>query len=170
MTFHWWNTEKLVAELAEGRVSEKQSAQYAMLGAVLYYQGIYTATWFGGYRSWLLIYEFFVVSTIALVGISECLKANGGNDGRDFLKRYALISVPVGLKLALAGIVVSRVIYYGFPYVVTPVTFRDPVFVYQLIWFISSAAIAATYFWRIKIRLTQLAQTPLGGRPISRET
>jgi hypothetical protein len=51
MTIHWWRTEKLVADLAEGLVSEEESALYAMIGAVLYYQATYSATWFGGYQS-----------------------------------------------------------------------------------------------------------------------
>ena len=114
MTIHWWDTEKLVVALAEGRVSERESAYYAMIGVILYYQTEYASTWFGGYQSWLLIYEFFVVTAIALFGIHECLKANGGEGGSEFLKRYSVISVPVGLKLALAGLLLSRAIYYAF--------------------------------------------------------
>lgn len=150
-----------------------------MVGAVLYYQSNYAATWFGGYQSWLLIYEFIAITIIALFGVHECLKANGGEEGHEFLKRYSVVSVPVGLKLALAGLLLSRVIYYGFPYVVTPTTFRDPVFVFHILSFLISASFAFVYFWRIRTHLARVVEAqrpnpslnkdapPAGGAPVS---
>ena len=156
MTIHWWNTDRIVERLADGQVSEQEAVRYAMIGAVLYTQAIYFATWFGGYRSGLLIYEFFVVTIIALVGVGECFKANGGAQGTDFLKRLSVISVPVGIKLALVGSTFGQVAYFGFPYVVTPTTFRDPVFVYQLFSFAFAAAFTFIYYWRIAMHLARL--------------
>jgi hypothetical protein len=156
MTIHWWNTDKVVERLAEGSVSEQEAMRYAMISAVLYTQATYFATWFGGYRSWLLIYEFFVVTIIALVGVSECFKANGGVQGVDFLKRLSVIGVPVGIKVALAGTAMGQIIYFSFPYVVTPTSFRDPAFVYQIISFAFAASFMFIFYWRLALHLSRL--------------
>src|SRR5258705_4276 len=88
MAIHWWHMDKLVKELSEGRVSEDQSLKYALISAALYCEGTYYATWFGGYRSWVLLWEFLVVVVISLIGVHECFKANGGATGSHFLKRF----------------------------------------------------------------------------------
>ncbi len=130
--------------------------RYAMLSAVLYTLATYLATWFGGYRSWLLIYEFFAVTIIALVGVNECFKANGGSLGVDFLKRLSVISVPIGVKLFIASIVLGQTAYFGFPYIVTRETFRDPGFVYQLYSFAFAAVFMFIYYWRIATHFSRL--------------
>lgn len=169
MTIHWWNTDRIVERLAEGSVSEVESSRYAMIGVVLYFQATYFATWFGGYHSWLLIYEFFVVTAIGLVGVNECLKANGGAQGFDFLKRFSIISVPVGLKVALVATAIGQVVNYGFPYVVTQTTFRNPTFVYQLFAFSLSAAFAFIYYWRITIHLARIAKGQSSNMSVERD-
>ena len=156
MTIHWWNSDKAVERLAHGLVSEDESVYYAMISAFLYTQATYFATWFGGYRSWLLIYEFLVVTAIALVGVRECFKANGGPQGVDFLKRFSVISVPVGIKVVLAGTVLGQVFYFGFYYVVTPTTFRNPAFVYQLFSFAFAGAFMFIFYWRVATHLSRL--------------
>lgn len=156
MTVHWWNTDKVVERLADGQVSEQEAMRYAMISAGLYTQAIYFATWFGGYRSWLLIYEFLVVTIISLVGVRECFNANGGAQGADFLKRLSVISVPVGIKLVQVGTAFGQVAYFGFPYVVTPTTFRDPAFVYQLFSFAFAAAFMFINYWRVATHLARL--------------
>ena len=126
MAIHWWHTDKLVQELAIDRVSEDNSLWYAAISAVIYIEGMYYATWFGGYRSWLLLVEFVAVCVIAVVGLQECFKANGGSGGTHFLKRLYCLGVPVGLKVAIASTVIGQLVYFGFPRVVTTESFRNP--------------------------------------------
>jgi len=158
MTIHWWNTDKLVERLVTDSLSESESLRYAMVAAALYTQAMYWATWFGGYQSWLLLYEFAAVTAVALIGVSECFKANDGSLGSDFLKRLAVLGVPVGIKVMLASIVLGQVLYFGFPYVVTPTTFRDPVFVYQLASFVFGMAFMAAFYWRIAFHLRRIVR------------
>src|SRR5262245_33223807 len=101
MAIRWWYTDRLVEDLAADHVSQRDAATYALLGVVLNYFTVYGSAWNGGNRSWLLVFEFVVVTVIALFGVLECFKANGGMGGRDFLVRYFCIGVPVGIKLAL---------------------------------------------------------------------
>jgi len=157
MTVHWWRTEKLVDDLIADRVTELQTMWYAIAGGALYTQAVYYAMWFGGYRTWMLLYELAVVMTIAVIGVRECFKANGASAGRDFLKRLCCISVPVGIKIAIVSLLAYQVLYYGFPRVVTHEVVRDPASVYPLAVFALNVTIAVLYYWRIYVHLTQVS-------------
>lgn len=179
MTTHWWNTNELVQRLSQGRISEAESLRYAMINAVLVTQAIYYATWGGGYRGSMLMYEFFVVTIISLVGLSECYKANGGQQGADFLKRLSVISVPVGIKVVLIGFLLGWASYWGFGYIVTPTTFRNPAYVWELYSFAYAAFFMFIFYWRITVHLASVVRirrsilqlntdaSPIGEAPVS---
>lgn len=149
MRVHWWHTRRLAEDLAKDAVTERQSFWYAVMSTLIYYQTLYCSVWFGGYRSWLLLLEFAVVLVVAFIGLQECYKANGGPSGKHFLKRLYCLGAPIGLKLAIAGVLTGAVMYYGFPRVVTPDSFRDPYFVWQLSTLFLGGLFAVIYFWRI---------------------
>lgn len=179
MTIHWWNTEKLVQRLVEGRISEAESLRYAMINAVLFTQATYYAAWGGGYRGWLLLYEFIVVTAISIVGLSECFKANGGPQGVDFLKRLSIISAPIGIKVTLAAVLLGQMGYWGFGYVVTPAAFRNPTFVWELYSFAFAAFFMFVFYWRVAVLFARVVRIqrsnpplntdapPIGGAPVS---
>ena len=167
MAIHWWNTDELVDRLAAGGVSESESLRYAMINAVLYSQAIYYAIWVGGYRGWLLLYEFLAVIAIALIGLTECYKANGGPNGAEFLKRLSVIAVPVGIKLAVASVVLGLVGYWGFGYVVTPTTFRNPAFVWELYAFAFAAVFMFVFYWRIAVHLAAVVRIQRSKPPLA---
>lgn len=157
MTIHWWRTEALVRELAEGRVGERESLAYAMLSALLYFQAVYYGIWFGGTQSAMVIAEFLAVTLVALAGLYECFKANGGAAGTDYLKRLYCLGVPVGIKVSLATVVLGQAIAFGFGRVVRPQDFRDPALAYQLLSFFFAGAFTVLYYWRVARHMRRLA-------------
>jgi len=157
MTIHWWRTDKLVEDLALGKVSEVQSLRYAMISALLIAALQYYAYWLGGERGWFLGMEFVAVCVISLIGLGECFKANGGPSGADFLRRMYCLGVPMGLKISLVSIVVGQVMYFGFPRVVTTTSFRNPYFVYELAVFFVMGVLTVSYYWRIAYHLGRIA-------------
>jgi hypothetical protein len=156
MAIHWWNTERLVKQLASNSLTQADAAKYMMVSAALYTQANYTAIWFGGYRSWALIAEFAMVLVIALIGVHECYKANGGAEGTDFLLRFCAIGIPVAVKLAVAGLIIGQGFYLAFPYVVTTSTFRDPSFIFQFFGFVYGLSVTFIYYWRVAFHLKAL--------------
>lgn len=156
MAIHWFQTDKLVQALARDAVSEVQSLWYAIVSNVIVFGTMYYSTWAGGQRNWLLLIELVAVCAIAVIGLQECFKANGGSGGSHFLKRLYCLGVPVGLKLTIASIVVGQVIYFGAPRVITPELFRDPYFVYQLVSFFVAGIFTVCYFWRIAYHMERI--------------
>ena len=144
-------------DLANDRVSEAQSLWYAIISSIMYYAAIYVSIWFSGYRSWLLIIEFLVACIIVVIGVQECFKANGGTDGRHFLKRMYCLGVPIGIKTFLLSTAIGHVLQYGFPRIVTTESFRNPYLVFQLLSYFFAGLLAVIYFWWIAYHLKRVA-------------
>jgi hypothetical protein len=158
MTTHLWHTSRLRAELAAQTMSERDSAMYMAVAALLYTYTFYLASWFGGYRHWSIVLEAVTVCAIGALGTIECYRANGGPTGRAFLARFCALSVPVGLKFALLNAAIALFMYYGFPLIVTPQTFRDPPFVWGLSTFVLNLTVAMLFYARLVHHLTILAK------------
>src|SRR6058998_2401954 len=114
MATYLWRTDRLVHQLASTGISQSEGARYAMVAAVLYFQATYLASWLGGYRSWQIVAEFAMVVVIAVVGIHECFRANGGAQGNEFLLRFSALSVPVGIRVTVGAHVFGQLVYFGF--------------------------------------------------------
>jgi hypothetical protein len=116
---------------------------------------MYWSLWFGAYRDWAFFLELAVVLVVNLVGVHECFKANGGREGRLFITRLSALAVPIGLKLAIVGIVLGQAIYYGAPYVLAG-TFRDPALVYRYLSFLMPVVFTFIYYWRIAYHIAHV--------------
>jgi hypothetical protein len=149
MSIHLWRTERLARDLAADRVSEQSAAHYMMVGAALYVQANYSALWFGAYRDWAFFFELALVLVISVIGVNECYKANGGAEGTQFITRLCALAVPIGLKLAVLGIVLGQGFYYASPHLLGNAAFRDPALVYRYVSFLMPVAFTFIYYWRI---------------------
>ncbi|MBI2306126.1 MAG: hypothetical protein HYU78_12785 [Rhodocyclales bacterium] len=86
------------------------------------------------------------------------------------MKRLSIIGVPVGIKVAISATMLALVTYWGFGYVVTPTTFRNPAFVYELYSFAFACVFMFVFYWRIAVHLAtvvkiQRSNPPLQGTP-----
>jgi hypothetical protein len=156
MKLHWWHTDRLARDLANNAVTSRQGAWYMMLGAALYTQAIYSALWFGSFRDWAFFFEAAMVLIVSLVGVHECFKSNGGENGVHFLTRFSALAVPIGVKLAMLGLLLGHGLYYAFPRIVTPGTFRDPQFVYRVVGVLMALTFTFAYYWRIAHHLAAI--------------
>jgi hypothetical protein len=163
MTLHLWNTHKLAAELADGKLSERTGMQYMLVGSLLYAYNNYWALWFGSYRDWGFFLELFVVVTVGAFGVFECYKANGEDKGTDFILRYCALAVPVGFKVAILGLVAGQVLYFGSDYVLDSRTFRDPALVYRYVYYALPVSLTFVYYWRIAHHIAFIRATRESG-------
>ena len=156
MTFHYWRTDLLVEDLARNQLPESSAVKYMFLSAVLYTQAIYVALWFGAYRDWAFFFEVALVLTVSLVGVHECFKANGGNEGTQFITRLGALAAPIGLKFAIVSVVIGQGFYYASPFLLGGGTFRDPEAIYRYVSFLMPVAFTFFYYWRIAHHLKVL--------------
>jgi hypothetical protein len=159
MSFHFWHTDRLAKELAANSMSERSACQYTMLGTVIYTLTTYTSLWFGAMRDWDFFFELVFVLVVSLVGVRECYKANGGSEGTQFITRSSVLSVPIGLKLALAGTALGQGLYFAAPYFFGSSVLRDPELVYRYISFLVPVAFTFIFYWRIAHHLRYVKAT-----------
>jgi hypothetical protein len=157
MAIHWWQTRKLVEELAKDAVSERQSFWYAVINTALVVQAMYYVAWVGGPRGWFLLIEFVAVCIITVAGLQECFKANGSAGGAHFIKRFICLGVPIGIKVAIAAAAIGQIAYFAFPRIVTQESFRNPYVVYQVLSFMVAGLFAVIYYWRIAHHMRRIA-------------
>jgi hypothetical protein len=160
MTLHLWRTDLLAQDLVTNRLPERSAAHYLMASAALYVQSNYSALWFGAYRDWAFFLELVVVLAVSLIGVNECYKANGGSDGTQFITRYCALSVPIGIKIAVLGIVLGQGFYYASPFLLGGGIFSQPQLVYRYVSFIMPIAFTFLYFWRIASHLGNMQARP----------
>ena len=155
MAFRFWNTAAIVRDLSVEQVSEADAVKYAVATGLSWTLANYYSAWVGGYRGWILVYELITVLGVTTLGTYECFRANGGVEGKNFLRNFACVGWPIGFKLLLLGVVIGIAMYYGFPLWVGA-TFRDPAFVYMVISFFVSVFLAVAFYWRISVHLATL--------------
>ena len=158
MAMHWWRTDRLVVQLADNTLAEHDALRYMLLSAGLYEFALYSSSWFGNWRGWQLLVEFGVALLISLVGIHECYKANAGASGRQFIGRFSALAIPVGLKLALASLVIGFFLSYTSGYVINESTFRNPRFVHEVLAFVLGITFTFVFYWRVAYHLARVVQ------------
>lgn len=157
---HLWNTSRLTDELRDKSISETDSVKYMLVGSGLYAFTVYSAGWFGGDRHWSVLLESMLVAVVALWGTYACFRANGGVTGEDFVRRFATLSVPVGLKLAALSIVAALTMYFGAPLVLSQAPFGDPELAYRLLWLVVNLGLTYAFYWRLVYHIARAASPP----------
>ena len=135
---------------------ERDALNYMLISAVQYQAAFYLAAWYGNWRGWQLLAELVIVLVMSIIGVRECFKANGGLAGRHFILRYCALGVPIGLKLAIASVLLGLVLNYGGDAVINATTFRNPILVHQYLAFVLALLFTFLYYWRVAFHLEKL--------------
>ncbi len=97
-----WNTSALVEELRAKRLSEREKAKYLaatwVVFSLLPYMYLEVPT------SRLLAVEAVLTILVTIIGIAACYRANARGDGEEFVGRFVCLSLPIGLRVLVAGL------------------------------------------------------------------
>jgi hypothetical protein len=165
MAVHFWSTRKARTQLSTNSLSQRDAAGYMFVSSLIYTYVVYATAWGGRYQHWTMLFEAVVVVVITGFGVHECYSANGGRAGRDFVHRFCVLGVPLSLRLLVLFRVIDVVLAYAFPRVVTPMTFRDPQFVYLSVHVLLGLAFTFIFYWRVAhhLQLLQKTESPSSG-------
>lgn len=102
-----WNTDALAADLANGRLPERERIKYFLLYAVLTALAAEVSTYMGQTPTLpALTYSALVVLT-TLFGTIWLYRLNRAEAGQDFIGRLICLSVPIGVKLVALFILIG---------------------------------------------------------------
>jgi hypothetical protein len=94
------NTRRLAEELAHRRVSTRDKAYYLLLGWVLFIAiGYSTLVFSSASRTWLGLFEAFMVTVIAVFGVQSCYEAGGGDGNDNFVVDFTCLLAPLTIKI-----------------------------------------------------------------------
>jgi hypothetical protein len=94
------NTRRLAEDLAHRRVSTRDKAYYLLLGWVLFIAiGYSTLVFSSASRTWIGVFEAFMLTVIAVFGVQSCYEAGGGDDNDSFVVDFTCLLVPLTIKI-----------------------------------------------------------------------
>ena len=131
-----WKTKKLVEELARDALSEREKATYFAFTVVM----ATAASLIPDPKPWTMFESIrLLLIPITILGYVMCFRVNKAGDGRYFVERAVIISVPLTFRILVAGLCVRILARAVFPdWVKSPVF--SPVF---------ANLITGYFFWRL---------------------
>jgi hypothetical protein len=131
-----WRTKKLVEELARGALSEREKVTYLVITAVMWT----TAALIPDPKPWTIFDNIRLLSiAITISGYVMCFRVNQAADGRLFVERAVIISLPLTFRIFVAplcAVIVARA--------ACPDWVKSPVF-----WPVVGNLKTGCFFWRL---------------------
>ncbi len=154
---YFWNTEKLIDDLKNNRLTEESFKNYYITVGLFTLLGMYAVHLAPRINPQSVIVEFVMSIGILITGLNALFAANGGKAGKYFLNRTVSLALPISIKLLVLSII---------PYVIFIGTFQylngsfdkpgiiDP----RLEWFdtIFTLLIQLITYWRLYVALKKV--------------
>ena len=114
---HFWNVNKLIDLLRENKVTESGFKNYYIASSILIFFS-YLALTLTPESSPTEAWASFVLQVGLLISwINAIFKANGGEHGRDFLKRFIALYLPVTIQSIVIFLIIGIIIEAILPFV-----------------------------------------------------
>lgn len=159
---YFWNTKKLIDDLRNERLSEQNYKNYYLVSSVFMVIIMFAMRLNPIVDIGPSLINTFQSIVILIVGTNFCFKANGGNQGKQFLNRLICIFLPIGVKFFVAYLLILFFIILGF---VISTKFIEPSIIPVLIepyknWvnFFISIVIQVVMYWRFCIALKAISR------------
>ncbi len=156
MSFTPFSVNKTRNGLRDDSISQKEEMRYWFASSIVWLFYLYHSGFVGLHFNWFLVYDVLAAVIILWVGLSEALKANGGNDGHQFLRRVVTLGTPLGFTVLIASQILYWLGWYIFPFILNAGSFREPAFAWQIVNFVIFNGIQVWFWWRIHRHLTIL--------------
>lgn len=153
-----WNTRRLAQAVGRNELSEHDQFALFLFGQIVLFVSGLGALISGTAFDWVSGIEILLLFLITVVGTVLAYQANGSAQGREFIRRFALLSVPLALKFG----VLSWPVFYSLNWLLTVLTLKmsDRTFDLSLrsLEFSWNIALAAAFFWRLTLWIRMAAE------------
>jgi hypothetical protein len=144
-----WNTRRLAQAVGRNELPEHDQFALFLFGQIVLFVSGYGALISGTALDWISGVEISLLFLITVVGTVLVYRANGSGHGREFIRRFALLSVPLALKLGL----LMWPVFYALHWVLTILTLNVSDSTFDLLLrsleFSWNIVLAAAFFWRL---------------------
>ena len=105
-----WKTNKLAEDLKENKVSQTDFKRYYLISSVILSISVYFLSIEARPYPVVCFFETVGVIIVTIFGLNLIFKANGGDDGKDYLNRVISLSLPVMIKSMVIAFLIGIVI------------------------------------------------------------
>lgn len=144
-----WSTRQLARVVGRDELPEHDQFALFLFGQIVLFVSGLGALISGTVFDWVSGVEILLLFLITVVGTVLAYRANGSGQGREFVRRFALLSVPLALKFG----VLSWPVFYALNWLLTRFTLSlsDSTFdlLLRSLEFSWNIALAAAFFWRL---------------------
>lgn len=141
-----WKTKMLAENIKNGDLKQKDFKNYLIAVTALTFIGLYTIILEPTRNSYVILFEMTGTILIAVFGINITFKTNGGNEGVEYLNRYISLSLPLYLKIIVAGFFLAAIMY-----ILRELNMSD----LQIEWLSSTSGLIVSiiFFWRLNVHI-----------------
>lgn len=148
-----FNPNQVVRDLQDGKINEKDSMKY--LAFTLVFEGFNTLLPQSGVKdeyTFKTALLFFVISiAVGIWGTLRCYRANGRESGKEFIKRYVCVSVPVNIIAGLATIIGLLVLSPIVAFITRGFPKPDPVTITSATATVTYCFVALIFVWKARL-------------------
>lgn len=101
---YFWNTSKLIDDLKNNRLTQTHFKNYYMGSAVLMLFGIFLLNLLPEVNIRYAFAEFICQIGLLFTAMNAIYKANGAEQGKDFLNRFIALYFPITIKMSIVGL------------------------------------------------------------------
>ncbi len=111
-----WRVEKLVEDLRQDRISERETFKYFLVWTFFIYLETQLYELFPQPATPSMVFFSTSYTLIALLGVTLCYWTNANGDNRHFLRRFICLNLPLSIRLLVYFIVAGVLIFVGAPW------------------------------------------------------
>ncbi len=143
---YFWKIEELKKDIREGKLSQQQDLYYLLAIVILTGIGLIPAFEYNQYDQ-LMACTYLGIS---IVGVIKAFSSNGGQQGKDFTKRFLAVAWVTMFRVFVPVFILMSIFYIAFfQYATEEATAID---------LGVSITFSILHFWRICVHLNDLAQ------------
>lgn len=156
-----WSIGPLERSLRRGEVSDRESLWYYGALSIVGLMSEEYSLWWGSRSGWLFYSEAVVLALMTIWGLVRCWEVNGGVAGDEILLKIVCLSVPIGIRASLLGLVAGQLLSTFRDRLLGSGAFRDPSLAYN--YFSYAIFISMAIFpWRLLHRSLENIARPEG--------
>lgn len=110
-----WSVKRLIEDIRLGEVTETQYKNYYIASSLLVLFGYLMLNLSAEIKPTIALASFVLQLGLLVSWVNAIFKANGGEQGKDFLKRVIALYLPVAIQTMLLFIAIGIVIEVVFP-------------------------------------------------------
>ena len=155
---YFWNTKQLIQDIKTKQVTQAEFKNYYIGSAVITLLLIMLLNIAPTSTPRYAISEFICNVGLLLTWMNLIFKANGAEQGQDFLNRFLALYFPITLKFLVYGILIAMLLEFFWSSLILDVSEAQKGLLNDIRWLVYNFILMCLMYWRIYMGIQQINQ------------